>query len=95
MWSVGILAFEMLTGHVPFKDQSRKVHLENIVDCENREILYPGWMSGEAREFIGRLLRKEPLMRMTVQEAMNHPFIKKYQTAEIIPNDIGDLVFDS
>lgn len=93
LWSVGILTFELLTGHVPFKDQNKQTHLDNIANCDKYDILYPGWMQPEVKDFIGRLLKKEPLIRMTLKEAFNHPFIKKYQTAEAIPNDIGDLVF--
>jgi aurora kinase len=81
MWSLGILAFELLTGHVPFKDQNKQTHLDNIINCDKYDILYPGWISAEAKDFISRLLKKEPLLRMTVNEAMNHPFMRKYQTA--------------
>jgi serine/threonine protein kinase len=49
-------------------------------------------MKEDAQDFIGRLLKKEPNSRMTVKEAIQHPFITQYQKTEYIPNDIGDVI---
>jgi serine/threonine protein kinase len=93
LWGVGILAFELITGHVPFKDPNKDKHLSNIINCDQYNILYPKWMETEARDFIGKLLKKDPLLRITVRQALQHPFIKKYQATEVIPSDIGDLIY--
>lgn len=86
------MTFELLTGRVPFKDGSKQTHLSNIKKCDPADILYPAWLKPEAKDFIGRLLRKNPLTRMTVKEAIQHPFITQHQKIEYISNDIGDVV---
>lgn len=92
MWSIGMLTFELLTGRVPFKDANKQTHLSNIARCDPSDIVYPAWLKPEAKDFISRLLRKNPVLRMTVKEAIQHPFITQYQKIEYISNDIGDVV---
>lgn len=58
LWCIGILTFELLTGYVPFKDPNKQQHLDNIINCEQVQILYPSWLDVDAKDFISRLLRK-------------------------------------
>ena len=76
-WSVGVMAFEFITGGLPFTDDSWvKVH-ENIV---NRNFVYGDgkeYMSPEAYDFVMRLLDPDPQTRLgtkSVDEIKKHPF---------------------
>ena len=41
-------------------------------------MLFPPQVSPEAISFVSSLLRKDPDERMTLREAFEHPFIKRY-----------------
>lgn len=75
MWSVGIIAFKLLTGEFPFNGESRKELLFNIRDTS---IEFPELsnLSEEAQSFISHLLIKDPLRRMTAKHASIHPFLR-------------------
>lgn len=66
IWSLGILTFELLSGVVPFKDSMKNIHLRNIANCEKHKLIFPPAIGSEAQDFIRRLLKKEPLLRMTL-----------------------------
>lgn len=92
MWCVGILCFEMLTGHVPFKDASRQQHMKNITSCDKYDLLYPSWMPANGKDFISRLLRKNPLQRMSARDALNHPFLVQNIKPDLVQKDIANLM---
>jgi len=66
LYSLGILGFELLTGHRPFEGgvtTLARAHLGKRPALE--EITQPGW-----RNFIERLLEKEPFARISVDSAL-------------------------
>jgi calcium-dependent protein kinase len=80
MWSVGIIAFLMCTGRVPFNGSSEQVIANKIVrgvyrwpDTYRKEEFH---LSGEAKDFVDRILVPNPKKRLTAKEAMEHPWIK-------------------
>uniref|UniRef100_A0A3B4T9J1 Protein kinase domain-containing protein n=1 Tax=Seriola dumerili TaxID=41447 RepID=A0A3B4T9J1_SERDU len=77
MWSVGVLAYVLLSGLNPFAAESTTKMIENISNCEYifeseafRDI------SLEAMDFVDRLLVKDRKLRMTAHEALEHPWLK-------------------
>ncbi|KAL7668977.1 hypothetical protein ACOME3_009653 [Neoechinorhynchus agilis] len=60
-WTLGIMTFEMMTGNPPFNDQS-------VEDVSNQilhgTVQYPVDIDGDAKEFVRRLLVREPHRRM-------------------------------
>ncbi len=75
MWSVGVLTYVLLSGKLPFYGRNTKQTLGKIASNE--------WQFGdefqpithEAKDFIRRLLLVDPQERMTVDQALNHPWI--------------------
>ncbi|CAF0740265.1 unnamed protein product [Brachionus calyciflorus] len=77
MWSVGVLAHILLSGKSPFYvEDNLKQTLENIGNCK--------WqfsdhdfknISHEAKDFIQKLLVKNPNERLNARTALNHPWI--------------------
>ena len=92
IWSLGILTFELLSGVVPFKDSLKHIHLSNIANCDKQKLIFPPQIEDDARDFIRRLLRKEPLLRMTLSEALRHPFVTKYPQGGLIQKDIAEFI---
>jgi serine/threonine protein kinase len=78
MWSVGVLAYQLLTGQSPYFGACMKDTLENIANNE-WEAIAAGLadMSHDAKSFIHALLRTEPKDRLTVDQALAHPWISR------------------
>lgn len=71
-WSIGILVFELLTGELPF---IRAGPYDLFSNPKFSDISYPDYLSDGAKDFISRLLAQDPLKRMTLPEALRHPFL--------------------
>uniref|UniRef100_A0A8C6NPC5 Uncharacterized protein n=1 Tax=Nothobranchius furzeri TaxID=105023 RepID=A0A8C6NPC5_NOTFU len=77
MWSVGVMAYVLLSGLNPFVAESTTKMIENISTCEyvfDAEAFKD--ISLEAMDFIDRLLVKDRKLRMTAHEALEHPWLK-------------------
>ncbi|KAL5005868.1 hypothetical protein ScPMuIL_017026 [Solemya velum] len=77
IWSLGVLTYILLSGISPFHDVTDKDTLNKILACD--------WdfdknafenISSEAKDFIDKILVKEPFERLTVEECLKHPWIK-------------------
>mmetsp|Transcript_27553 Transcript_27553/g.58872 ORF Transcript_27553/g.58872 Transcript_27553/m.58872 type:complete len:411 (+) Transcript_27553:87-1319(+) len=89
LWSVGVIAYILLSGYPPFNGNDNSEVYEAIRRCRYQ---FPSadWsgMSRESRDFIRRLLQKDPRKRMTVEQAMNHPWMVKHaNTDEVMIED--------
>uniref|UniRef100_A0A3P8SQD6 Protein kinase domain-containing protein n=1 Tax=Amphiprion percula TaxID=161767 RepID=A0A3P8SQD6_AMPPE len=77
MWSVGVMAYVLLSGLNPFASESTTKVIENISNCEyifDSEAFKD--ISLEAMDFVDRLLVKDRKLRMTAHEALEHPWLK-------------------
>uniref|UniRef100_A0A8D3AWC8 Uncharacterized protein n=1 Tax=Scophthalmus maximus TaxID=52904 RepID=A0A8D3AWC8_SCOMX len=77
MWSVGVMAYVLLSGLNPFAAESTTKMIENISNCEyifDSEAFKD--ISLEAMDFVDRLLVKDRKLRMTAHEALEHPWLK-------------------
>ena len=81
IWSVGVIVYQMITGDLPFigKGDDNKTLYEKIKNGNyDTEILNEKDCSEEAKDFINKALQKDIKNRLTVDEALNHPWIKKF-----------------
>jgi len=74
LWTVGVLAYELLAGTAPFEHASRQVTRKRIAEV-NYE--FPDGLSADARDLISRLLKRKPEERISLLEVLKHPFIIK------------------
>ena len=76
VWSVGVIAFALLTGEFPFYSDDQH-YLAQIIQSEPADpdgsILSS--LSDSARDFLGKILDKDPEKRLSAQAALGHPWI--------------------
>lgn len=75
MWSVGVLSYILLGGKSPFNGSSVKETLNNIGNCKWEFTDEFASISHDAKDFIQRLFVQNPKERMSVDQALAHPWI--------------------
>lgn len=80
LWALGILTFEFLVGNPPFEMTGHTKTIRAIIQCRYR---CPHYMSVQARQFIGKFLRKNARDRITLKEASKLPFITNHLPTRI------------
>ncbi|XP_006638269.2 serine/threonine kinase 17a like [Lepisosteus oculatus] len=76
MWSIGVLAYVMLTGESPFLGEDKQETFLNIsqVNVDYSQDVFEG-VSNPAVDFIKTLLIKNPRKRATAEECLQHPWL--------------------
>lgn len=76
IWSLGVLAYVLLTGFSPFGGDTDQETLRNIASAklDFPAELFEG-VSEDAKEFIADCLNRNPKSRPTVQQCLEHPWI--------------------
>lgn len=77
-WAMGVLAFTLLAGQMPFAGDDDD-ELQSAILAVEYEYEPEDWedVSTEARDFIDKCLVKDPRKRMNVNQMMKHPWMKK------------------
>lgn len=75
-WSMGVVMYIMLSGKPPFGGRSNKEIIESVLkgSYSTSSTVWNG-ISKEAKDLIAKLLCREADMRITAQEAYNHPWL--------------------
>ena len=78
MWSLGVIVYFMLHGYPPFHEEDeaklfKQIMMADYVICEDE-------VGKLAADFINRLLMSNPEKRMTIDDAMKHPWLGKANT---------------
>jgi serine/threonine protein kinase len=74
MWSLGVSLFEAVFGHTPFTGRDKD---DLIVNVNKGLVKLPvdNEVSSECLDFIIKCLTFDPDLRLSIDHAMNHPFI--------------------
>lgn len=93
IWSCGIILFALLTGHLPFDDENiRKL----LLKVQNGKFIMPNDLSWEAKDLISRMLQVNPNDRISMDDILRHPLLKKYpDPAHQSLYSQGDLILHS
>ncbi|EIE21807.1 Pkinase-domain-containing protein [Coccomyxa subellipsoidea C-169] len=82
VWSTGVIVYIMLSGLPPFWGPNTRETFDNILTARPR-LDGDLWdaVSEAGKDFIRRILDKDPATRMTVSEALAHPWISQELSA--------------
>ncbi|KAI8335534.1 kinase-like domain-containing protein [Chlamydoabsidia padenii] len=73
VWSLGVILFALLSGHLPFDDENMGRLLGKIKTGRYRPL--PHSLSNEAKHLVKKMLVVEPHKRITMNEILNHPWL--------------------
>ncbi|KAL8211174.1 hypothetical protein R6Q57_005611 [Mikania cordata] len=92
VWSIGVITYILLCGRRPFWDKTEngifKEVLRNKPDFKRKP--WPN-ISPSAKDFVKKLLVKDPRSRLTAAQALSHPWVREGGNASEIPLDISVL----
>jgi serine/threonine protein kinase len=77
MWSLGVIAFVLLCGCLPFDDDSSRIISESAAR-KKFALRFPRWattLSASAKDLLYNLLDVDPKTRYTADQALNHPWV--------------------
>jgi calcium-dependent protein kinase len=80
IWSIGVLAYALLSAKAPFAGRNDQELFDKIQHC-GEELKFPSpdfdIVSEMAKDFIRHLLVKDEASRPTARELLNHPWMMK------------------
>jgi len=71
-WALGVTAFVLMLGRFPFDGHTACEVYEHISEMP---VPVPSGISNSAQDFLKRTMDKNPSTRLTLAEAMDHPFL--------------------
>jgi serine/threonine protein kinase len=74
IWSLGVLLFELLAGHAPFSGTNQEELFNNI---RKLKINWPSDFPPLAKNLITKILKLNPLERITIDEILSHAWFEK------------------
>lgn len=85
IWSCGVIAYILLCGYPPFNGSNNDETHRSIL---KGQYYFPArdWKDAsiEAMDFIVRMLQIDPQNRMTVEQALNHPWLVKHVNNDVL-----------
>ncbi|KAL6146069.1 hypothetical protein ACLB2K_056752 [Fragaria x ananassa] len=95
LWSVGAILFQLVTGKTPFTGNNQIQLLQNIV--KSTELQFPSDsnnLSSECKDLCQKLLRRNPVERLTFEEFFNHPYLAQKALENASRNRRGSRMGD-
>lgn len=81
LWSVGCILYEMVCGKVPFNAQNQVQLFEKIKQFKTIDFPPSTTVSEDCLDLVRKLLRRDPIHRMTFSQFFWHPFVQNGREA--------------
>lgn len=75
IWSCGITLYTMVCGCLPFDEESKTALYDKILSCQYH---LSKSLSADVRDLISKMLVKDVKDRATIEEILEHPWLKAY-----------------
>lgn len=87
MWSIGIIAYVLMTGRPPFHGKSHKDILRNII---KQDLKFPknSKLSDTAKSFIRKLCEKQTRRRFRAEQSLRHKFLTGGASSKPFPPEV-------
>ena len=82
VWSCGVVLFAMVTGQLPWTKRNQQQLFEQI---RNGEYTVPSFLSKDCVSLITGLMTVDITKRLTIDEALNHPWLLSAKVVEVVP----------
>ncbi|XP_048128557.1 calcium-dependent protein kinase 28 isoform X2 [Rhodamnia argentea] len=92
VWSIGVITYILLCGRRPFWDKTEDGIFKEVLK-KKPDFNRKPWptISNSAKDFVKKLLVKDPRARLTAAQALSHPWVREGGSASDIPIDISVL----
>lgn len=77
IWSLGIMVIEMVDGEPPFFNEPPLQAMRRIRDTKPPNLKNVHKVSSRLQSFLDRMLVRDPAVRATAAELLNHPFLRQ------------------
>jgi serine/threonine protein kinase len=75
-WSVGVVAYIILTGSFPFSASATASEKDTYQSILRTQLSIPSHLSPSGADFLQRILQKDPEKRMPLWDALDHPWLE-------------------
>ena len=93
IWSLGILLYEMIHGHSPFKPNKPKFNICDVIsNIKIQNLKFNNDISEECKELIIHLLDRDINKRYKIEDIFNSKFVKFYENKNNFINNENEYI---